>query len=311
MTRLFLGVDGGQSSTTALIGDDTGRVIGFGRGGPCNHVGVAEGRAKFLNAIGGCIQQACAQAGLTAAEFHSACLGFSGGPADKDALVRELLSAERLLVTDDALVGLVGACAGEPGLITIAGTGSIAYGRNAGGDTARAGGWGHVFGDEGGAFDIVRQALRAALRSEEGWGPDTQLRPILLSATGAANANHLMHLWYTSEWPRSRVATFAKLVDEAASNGDEAASAVMDEAARQLAKIAIAVRDRLFQRAEDKRICYIGGVFRSARILEGFRNAVGGRVTPPEFGPAAGALLEAYRLAGSSVRLTHLPEFEK
>ena len=197
-------------------------MIGFGRGGPCNHVGAAEGRAKFLRRHWRLHPAGLPAGGRDASsEFQSACLGFSGGPADKGALVRELLSADRLLVTDDALVALVGACAGEPGLITIAGTGSIAYGRNAEGRIARAGGWGHIFGDEGGAFDIVRQALRAALRYEEGWGPDTQLRPILLSATGSANANELMHLWYTAEWPRSRVATLAKLVDEASSDGDE------------------------------------------------------------------------------------------
>ncbi len=224
MARLYLGVDGGQSSTTALVGDENGRVVGFGRGGPCNHVRAAEGREKFLNAIGGCVRDACAQAGAESTEIESACLGFSGGPADKETLVRELLPSARLVVTNDAVVALAGACAGDPGLITIAGTGSISLGRNGAGRVARAGGWGYIFGDEGGAFDIVRQALRAALRFEEGWGPATRLREILLEATGAADANELMHRFYTAEWPRSRVATFARQVDAAAGSGDEVAA---------------------------------------------------------------------------------------
>ena len=62
--RCFIGVDGGQSSTTALIGDELGRVIGVGRGGPCNHVSESEGRAKFLDAVGSCVREACAQAGV-------------------------------------------------------------------------------------------------------------------------------------------------------------------------------------------------------------------------------------------------------
>src|ERR1039457_1569071 len=99
MTRWFLGVDGGQSSTTALIGDETGRILGFGRGGPCNHVRASEGVARFRGAIGGCVRQACEQASLARPEFESACLGFSGGPAGKESLVRELLSASCLLVT--------------------------------------------------------------------------------------------------------------------------------------------------------------------------------------------------------------------
>ena len=316
MTRLFLGVDGGQSSTTALIGDETGRVVGFGRGGPCNHVQASEGRAKFLNAIGGCIRQASEQAGIRSAAFEAACLGFSGGPADKEALVRELLPGVELLVTDDALVGLVGACGGEPGVITIAGTGSIAYGRNGEGRTARAGGWGYIFGDEGAAFDIVRQALRAALRFEEGWGPETALKRVLLEAAGAASANELMHKFYTDEWPRSRVATLSKLVDHAADEGDSSACLILDAAAQQLATLAAAVRTQIFRPGEPSRLAYIGGVFRSARLLAQFRRLVaqadsGNRIGPPEYGSAAGALLEAYRIAGLKPRLSNLPEFEK
>src|SRR5579863_9715345 len=163
---LFLGVDGGQSSTTALVGDESGRVVGVGRGGPCNHVGKAEGREKFFRAVRECLREA----GFGGAEFEAACLGFSGGAADKDAYVRESIKAKRYVITHDAFIALVGATAGEPGVVTIAGTGSIAFGRNGEGKTARAGGWGYVFGDEGGGFDLVRQALRAVLRHEEGWG---------------------------------------------------------------------------------------------------------------------------------------------
>lgn len=316
MARLFLGVDGGQSGTTALIGDESGRVAGVGRGGPCNHVGASKGRAKFLAAIGGCVEQARAQAGLARPEFEAACLGFSGGPADKEALVRELLSAQHLLVTDDALVALVGACGGEPGVVAVAGTGSIAYGRNGGGRTARAGGWGYIFGDEGGGFDIVRQALRAALRFEEGWGPETTLHPLLLSATGAADANRLMHEFYTAEWPRSRVAKLSVLVDRAAIEGDQSAQAILDDAARTLARLASAVRSQLFAQHEAARLSYIGGVFRSDRLLRRFRAALeaanaSNNIGPPAYGPAAGALLEAYRLAGLTPRLIALPEYEK
>ncbi len=316
MTRLFLGVDGGQSSTTALLGDESGAVVGFGRGGPCNHVGAAEGRSKFLNAVGGCIGDAIKQAGAVRAEFESACLGFSGGPEDKEALVRELITADHLTMSHDALIAQVGACGGKPGLITIAGTGSISFGRNAEGRTARAGGWGYIFGDEGAAFDIVRQALRAALRFEEGWGPATSLRAILLSATGARDADDLLHRFYTLEWPRSKVATLSKLVDDAAKEGDEAARMILDHAAQQLSWIANAVREQLFQEDEPARVAYIGGVFRSELLLEHFRIAMevanpANQFGPPEFGPAAGALIEAYRIAGLSPTLSNLPECEK
>src|ERR1700730_7414217 len=104
MDRWFLGVDGGQSSTTALIGDERGRVAGHGRGGPCNHVKASEGRAKFIGAIRDCLEQACAEAGIDVetVRFEAACLGFSGGPADKEPILREMLRTEQLLVTHDA-----------------------------------------------------------------------------------------------------------------------------------------------------------------------------------------------------------------
>lgn len=307
----YLGVDGGQSSTTALIGDEHGRVLGMGRGGPCNHVSAAEGRSKFLRVIGDCIRAACEQAGLAEPVFASAVLGFSGGPEDKEALVGELIRAERVLVSHDALVALVGACAGAPGVITIAGTGSIAFGRNAKGVTARAGGWGYIFGDEGGGFDIVRQALRAILRAEEGWGPETALHDLLLEETGARNANDLLHRFYTAEYPRSRIATFAKIVDRAAIEDDEVARAILENAARQLATLASAVRRQIFHAGEPARVSYVGGVFRSAILCAAFKALIeaesGNLFQLPAYGPAAGGLIEAYRRAGISPALTNVP----
>ena len=313
---LFLGVDGGQSSTTALIGDETGRVLGAGSGGPCNHVGAAEGRQKLARAVGECVGRACERAGLDAhaVRFAAACFGMSGGPADKREILAELLPTGILTVTTDAVIALAGAAAGGPGIITIAGTGSIACGRNRAGKFARAGGWGYIFGDEGGAFDIVRQALRAALRCEEGWGPPTALKAALLEATGAADINDLLHRFYTGEWPRSRVATLAPLVDAAAAAGDAAALGILERAARKLAALASAVRGQLFAPGEPVPVAYIGGVFRSAILLARYRMLVGmeegNRCGPPVYGPAAGALLEAYASAGLHPALRDLPEFK-
>src|SRR5262249_42566468 len=148
--------------------------------------------------------------------FAAACLGLSGGPAEKETLVREIIDADAYFITHDAMTALAGATGGGPGVGTIAGTGSIAFAPNSQGDTSRAGGWGYVFGDEGSAFDIVRRALRAVLQQEEGWGAPSALRDALFQASGAPNANTLLHWFYSDEWPRERVATLAPLVDRAA-----------------------------------------------------------------------------------------------
>ena len=302
--KLFLGVDGGQSGTTAVIGDETGRILGTGEAGPCNHAAAGEGRAKLVCAIVESVGAACAQAGLdaTAVRFEAACFGMSGGPDDKREILAATLRVERLVVTNDAVIALSGATLTGQGIVTIAGTGSIAFGRNPAGRTARAGGWGHIFGDEGGGFDIARQAARAVLRLEEGWGKATVLREMLLAATGSENANQMLHHFYTDKWPRSRVATLAPLVDAAAAEKDAVALAIMRGAAQQLAMLAGAVRAELWSPGSALEIAYIGGVFQSRILLENFRTLVelqgGVRCGPPRRGPAEGALREAYRSVG-------------
>jgi N-acetylglucosamine kinase-like BadF-type ATPase len=298
VSRLFLGVDGGQSSTTALIGDESGRVIGMGRSGPCNQIAS--------------VGEAIAKTGAAGARFESAAFGFSGGHAGKEELTRQIVSADRYVFAHDALVALVGATDGAPGIVTIAGTGSIAFGRNASGKTARAGGWGYAFGDEGGAFDLVRQALRAVLRNEEGWGPRTALRDALLAPTGVADANTLLHLFYTDEYSRARIAGMANLIDESACAGDRVAHDILNSAAQSLATFAAAVRAQLFQKDEPVLIAHVGGVFKSEPIRERFRMLVeleaGNQVIAPKHGPAAGALIEAYRAASVEYALRDAPE---
>jgi N-acetylglucosamine kinase-like BadF-type ATPase len=301
MSHYFLGVDAGQSSTTALIGDEAGRVIGRGAGGPCNHVAAAEAKEKFSGAINSSLGEACRSAQLDANTivFAGACLGFSGGPEDKEAYTRSLIRSERYKITHDAEIALIGAHAGDPGIVVIAGTGSMAFGRNAEGKTARAGGWGYLFGDEGGAFDLVKRGLRKVLAAEEGWNADTLLSELLLNAAGFATANQLLHAFYRPEWGRARIATFAPLIGQAADNGDVCAIQIIDEAAAKLAWYVQGVHSNIFQ-GQHPPVATIGGVFQSSLLRDAFVRQVlkltGCPVVSPRLGPPEGALLEATRL---------------
>ncbi|MFN0101219.1 MAG: BadF/BadG/BcrA/BcrD ATPase family protein [Bryobacteraceae bacterium] len=316
---LFLGVDGGQSSTTTLIADETGRVLGRGADGPCNHVQSSmEGREKFIRVIGGCVRAAAIAAGLREASpmFRAACLGFSGGPADKQEILREILRVEELLVTTDAAIALAGACGGGAGLITIAGTGHISMGRGRDGRLARAGGWGYIFGDEGGGFWIACEAVRAAMRVHENWGTSTALHARLLAATGFNDANDMMHAMYTAEWPRKRVAALARLVNEEAENGDWEARDILVRGAAELMKISAIVRENLFPEDAVARLSPIGSVWKSRLLRENFvelwtRANPLNVFAPPAMGPAAGALFEAFRIGGISADPQNLPESEK
>jgi N-acetylglucosamine kinase-like BadF-type ATPase len=315
--KFYLGVDGGQSSTKALIADEQGRVIGSGKAGPCNHVSGGKARRKFVTAVGDCLRNACAQAGLDFASvnFSAACFGFSGGAEDKEVFSREVIRSERYRFTHDADIALTGATAGRPGIIVIAGTGSMAFGRNEARQSGRAGGWGYIFGDEGSAFNLVRQALRGALSFEEGWGEPTILRERLLSATGAADANDLLHRFYTNAFPRDRIASLAPVVTGAACAGDRVAIDITRTAGAQLASLVHAVHQQLFRRFESVPVCYIGGVFRARAIRENFaaevQLLVPCEVMPPLFDPAAGALIEALRVDGNKNGLLYVPESER
>src|SRR3954454_14154617 len=123
--KLYLGVDGGQSGTTAIIGDETGRILGTGEAGPCNHAAAAEGRAKLERAIRGSVGKACEEAGLNLATvtFEAACFGLSGGPEDRLEILGSIIRCHRpLIVTTDAVIALAGATPEGQGIIVIAGT---------------------------------------------------------------------------------------------------------------------------------------------------------------------------------------------
>ncbi len=313
----YLGIDGGQSSTKALIADEHGSIRGRGVGGPCNHVKASEGREKFHAAIADCLERACDDAKLDASSVHfaAACLGFSGGAEDKETYAREVIRSRKYKITHDAEIALSGATEGCAGIVVIAGTGSMAFGRNQTGQTGRAGGWGYIFGDDGSAFDLVRQALRAALKAEEGWGAETALREILLNVSGARDANDLLHRFYTDEFPRDRVAAFAPLVAQIAAAGDEVAIAILQTAAVRLAALAQAVHEQLFRKSEAIPVCYLGGVFRSHQLCTHFtrevQRAIACEAQRPRYSAAAGAVLEALKLDGNKSRLLNVPESER
>lgn len=298
---LFLGVDGGQSSTEAVVGDSSGRVLGSGTAGPCNHISGPEAIERFETAMTGAVRAACDAAAVSFDEttFHSVCLGLSGGPEDKAEHIRRVLRADRFKITHDAETALWGALDGAPGIVVIAGTGSIAYGRNAEDRSARAGGWGYLFGDEGGAWDVARRAVRATLAMQEGWGEATSLLRVLLEETASNSADEMMHRFYTPAYPRPRVASLARVVDAEAQAGDEVAQRILRLAGEELARYAEAVRSVLFSKTACATVSYIGGVFESALLRERFIEAIegdgGSVVQAPLRSPAEGALLLAIR----------------
>jgi len=297
--NLFAGIDGGQSSTVAVIGDESGRILARGTGGPADEVGVAAGSTRLEDALRGALEDARQQAQLpSVSRFVAVVAGISGYDGRVYGRAPEL-PADRVLLMHDTPIAHAGALCGMPGVIAIAGTGSVVYGRNDAGASWTLGGWGYLFGDEGSAFSIARDALAALMRARDEGDAS------LLTAERAACAffevtslRALAHAFYKSGISRDRLASFAP-----AALRFGALRAIADGGADRLVLL---VRQAIGLGAPP-RVALVGGLFNDARFRERVRGGVlgavaGAEVVEPRYEPAAGALLLAYREAGLDVK---------
>ncbi len=297
----YLGIDGGGTKTTCAVGDESS-LLATASAGPSNIVRVGE--ATTRESLHQAIRQACAAAGITPSQVSRTCVGGSGAARPElAAIVREFL-AEILPtpvdVVGDMQIALEAAFDTGPGVIVIAGTGSIAYGRDRQGKTVRAGGWGFAIGDEGSAHWIGRAAVIALLRASD--------QNETVSASPLAGA--LFRGWGVrslSDLARAANAVpppdFSALFPAVLSIKDELAAHVLRSAGRELAQVADVVIGRLFAKDETGPVPVgmIGGVFRHAELVrQVFYNELRrldprAEVIPKVVEPVEGALRRARR----------------
>src|SRR6185503_1143555 len=231
--RYFLGVDGGGTKTHAVIIDARSRVVGEALSGGSNL--LRGGLEDALAHIDRAVSEACAAARISRHEISAACLGLAGvnHPIHyhtmKDALDHSL-GIQNLKLVTDFRAALAGALDGEPGVVIIAGTGSIAVGVNEAGEEERSGGWGPTFSDEGSAFDIAKRALHAVAGSFDGRSPSTALTDRVCRRLGIASAVDLPGVIYNGDSEPVEIASLAQVVSEAAEAGDQVAQRILAEA---------------------------------------------------------------------------------
>jgi N-acetylglucosamine kinase-like BadF-type ATPase len=309
----YLGIDGGGTKTTCAVGDDS-QLLATATSGPSNIVRVGEVQAR--ESLQQAVRQACAAAGITPTQIAHTCVGGSGAARPElGATVRRFLA--EILPTPIDVVGdneilLEAAFGTGPGVVVIGGTGSIAYGRNAQGQTARAGGWGFAIGDEGSAHWIGREAVRAVLRAADASGDDTSARIAQQSPSDAISLkNSLLKIWgVTSLLDLARAANsvpppdFAALFPAVANSHDELATAVLTTAGRELARVVALVSRHLFAAGVARvPVATTGGVFRHAPLVrEVFYNELrtldpSAEIKPDIVEPVEGALSMARRAA--------------
>ena len=293
-----VGVDGGGSKTEAVVMDVNQRVIGEGLAGPSNplRVGIAAAAAAIREAI----DSACATAKLRRADLVAAQIGLAGARRrELRERMRETLTPlgiGEIEVVTDANIALYGATAGAPGLVVIAGTGSICCGINARGKRFCAGGWGPIAGDEGGGAWLARRALRAVAHASDNRGPETQLTELAAAYFHVSDPDDLTTAIYAPSITNERLAGFGRDVVAAAQAKDPVAHQIVADGGSELGKAAVAVIRHLQLERERFQVAYVGGVFRAAGelMLEPLRVEVKkiaprAYFEPPHFAPAVAA----------------------
>jgi glucosamine kinase len=233
--RIYVGIDGGGTHTTATATDAQGRELARLQGGAglVQSTDPTAGAAALADLTERVLRAAGAALPATAL-----CCALAGAGREEDqlaiaaALLREAIT-ERVRIVTDADAAFHDAFATGPGILLIAGTGSIALGRNQESRTARVGGWGALLGDEGSGYALGLAALRASVRAHDGRAPETALLPGLLAQLALASPDDLIH--WTTGATKKAVAALAPLVLDAAAAGDDVARAAVAEAARELA----------------------------------------------------------------------------
>ena len=313
-----LGIDAGGTKTVCLLADADGRILAERRGGGANLQAVGE--LEVEKVLYGVMTATLAEYEGGSedpplrTELGAICLGIAGVDRPDDsrtihAIMKRIGFKTPVVVVNDALVALVAGAGEGPGVVVVAGTGSIAYGRSAAGLAARAGGWGYLLGDEGGGFWIGRAALSAVLRQFDERGPATLLTELTLTQMQLASPGDLVHQVYYRDVHRHSIAALAAIVHQAAVAGDAVAAEILSRAGVELASAAASVIGRLNMRGEAFPIILAGGIFQgvpslvgdvSARLLEA---APRSEIRRLEVEPAVGAVRLALAAARGGLTL--------
>jgi N-acetylglucosamine kinase-like BadF-type ATPase len=256
---LIVGVDAGGTKTVGVVSDETGQILKSVRGAGANvHV---HGELTVEKVLAGLLEELCPDE-----RPEALCLGMAGvDRSGEDAVVRSMLRRlgfrGNAMVVNDAVIAIAAGAHDRVGVVVIAGTGSIAYGIDGQGKTARAGGLGPMLADEGSAGWVGHRALLAAVRAAEGRGEATLLKDALFNVLTVTDLSDLPAMAYGGGLTRERLAELAPTVIGVAQTGDVVASRILDEASLELASAARSVVRQLDFQGRPYPLMFSGGLF--------------------------------------------------
>ena len=294
----FLGIDGGGTKTRCVVGDEK---LQLGVGSSSSSKVQRVGEACARDALAGAVNEACVQAGISPRQIGQTCAGITGAARPEIAgVMRDLVASVvggEVEIVGDIEIAFEDAFGSGSGVMLIAGTGSIAYGRNEKGESARAAGWGYPISDEGSGQWIGTEAVRAALHMRDR-GQSSDLLNDLMEKLGASSFEDFIVRLNAN--PPVDFATLFPTVLAASDKGDPVATEILTRAGRELFSIAGTVIERLF-REPSLSVATHGGVFASSAIVRKcFAHELESRyqkvaLLDREVDPARGALERARR----------------
>jgi N-acetylglucosamine kinase-like BadF-type ATPase len=302
----FIGVDGGASKTAAIVVDEDGKQVGAGLAGGSNHlrVGIEEATRNVEHAVNIALREA--RIAINDVEYTYCGIAGSDHPLHRQRVVDSLrlfFPRGNFIVDTDARIALTGAVGFGAGVVIIAGTGSVAFGRNTAGEEARSGGWGPTLGDEGSGFWIAREGLSAIVRAHDGRGFATAMTDLLCNEYDMCSPDELPRFVYATTTHVDDIARYGKLVIEAAQAGDTVASDILARAGSELAHCVLAIARKLHLTDTAFPVAYVGGAFHAGELLLNpmrlrlQRDAAGATLQPPQSPPVEGAAMMAMRAA--------------
>ena len=311
MSKLILGMDGGGTQTRVLLADLLGEGVGTGLSGPCSLAAMLPGDA--LTSALAAIDDALKEAGADRADVVALCAGVagvshSGHRAQFLSHLRNSFPHASVTVEPDYAIALAGGTSGEPGVLVIAGTGSVAYGENACGVTHKTGAYGYLIDDGGSGYGVGRAALAAVMQAADGTGPATTLTARVSDYLSLSSLSDIVPGVYGGTLSRVKIASLSRSVAEAASADDDlVARSILMRAGGTLAQLAHGVTQRLFADASGPfPVVQVGGLWSAgaaltdvfARSLRRFAPAA--VIIGPRQSPVEGAVQHALRLLEST-----------
>lgn len=304
--RYLLGVDGGATKTLAAVLDLQSRAVHLGHAGPSNEDSV--GADAAVAALVEASEQALHAGGITEEDLGAAVLAVAG--TDTAAIAERVRQVRpRWLLVNDVLGAWATATGAGPGIAVISGTGSNVFGVGAGGRSWRAGGWGHVLGDEGSGYWLALQSIKAAIRDREASGPATALSAAAVAFFKTASVEELAMSVYSKPLGKGEIAAFATETARLANLGDTVACELYERGAAELGSQITAVIDRTELEGAFP-VGLIGSAFKAGAVfIDPLARAIhlrapGAEVATVEMPPVGGSLLLAARACGQDAAIT-------